>query len=192
MSQSLLTLDLATETGWCASGPGRKLAYGLLRLPKTGDDIGLFLDAYDCWLEAACDEWDFDLIVFESPILPRARVDPKSRKAVILTTLTTLRKTYGLANETERIARCRGIAYAEVHQQSHRKHFIGIGGGKPGKEMKAMAVAMCQALGLDIKDHNVAEAVAIHHHTTTKQPSIYTPLPRELPALDGLFAERAA
>lgn len=192
MEQSLLTLDLATATGWCASGPGRELAFGLLRLSKTGDDIGRFLEEYERWLELVCDEWGFDWIVFESPVLPPSRKDPRTGKVQSVTNITTLRKTYGLAAVTELTARRRKIAYAEVHQGTYRKHFIGIGGGRPGKEMKAMAVAMCQALGLDIKDHNVAEAVALHHYTTSKQPSIYTTLPKDLPELEGLFAGRPA
>lgn len=192
MDQSLLALDLATETGWCASAPNRDLAFGLLRLRRTGDDIGSFLEEYERWLEMVCDEWGFDWIVFESPVLPQARKDPKTGRVNILTNITTLRKTYGLAAVTELVARRRQIAYAEDYQQKHRKHFIGVGGGKPGKELKAMAVAMCQALGLPITDHNVAEAVAIHHHTTSLRPSIYTPLPRQLPPLDGLFSGCAA
>lgn len=193
MTQGLLALDLASKTGWCASAPGRRLAYGLLRLPKTGDDIGWFLEEYQRWLEKACEEWPLDWIIFEEPLKPHGKVNPKNPRQVTQNTnITTLRKLYGLTAATELVARQRGIAYREVHLSTWRKSFLGVGSGRKSEEFKRMAIQMCQQIGLeDVTNDNTAEAIGLHWHAADAL-GIDTGLPKQLPALGGLFAGEGA
>lgn len=144
----ILALDLATKTGWASWAPGRLLASGTMQLPKTGEDVGLFLDSYLKWLETTIEECAPKWIVFEAPILPKQ------------TRLATLRKLYGLANITELVARWRGVDCSEVNISTVRKHFCDRGTG-PRDQMKRLVMDACRDRGWEPVDDNAADALAI-------------------------------
>ncbi len=138
----LLSLDLSSHVGWTRGHPeDRHFAFGTYTLPKTGDNIGAFLQAYERWLVEALES--VSLCTFEEPILPRK------------TKYMTLRKLYGLASTTELICadfgiKCRGISAMKI------KAFMGSGSyGKP--EM----MAAVQRAGFDPQDHNAADAISL-------------------------------
>ncbi len=151
-------MDLATKLGFALWRPGSLPASGVYTLPKTGDDVGIFLSAYSTWLMGVIESEGPDLIVYEQPIMPR------------ITQIIILRKLYGLAGVTEMIARDMGITYREAAMQKWRKHFMGRGGGykKIGTTAKEMCLAECEARGFEPADDNEADALGILDYTAHK------------------------
>lgn len=145
----ILYADLATKTGWACWGPGRLLASGVWTLPKTGDDLAPYLRcAYDTFytgIKAA----DVTLAAFESPIMPQSDK----------TTITTLRKVYGLAGVFELVCGDLGIDCFEAEYPTVAKHFTGNGGGTK-KEKKARIFRECRERGFSPKDDNESDAIA--------------------------------
>jgi len=142
MSGYLLSLDLATSIGWtCGHPDDEHFAYGTHRLPKTGADIGLFLEAYRTWLQTALE--GVSIVVFESPILIRH------------TSLATARKLYSQSGLTELICRDRGVEYRECHLMSVKK-FMGSGSYK-----KPQMIDAVKRFGYDPKTDDEADAIAL-------------------------------
>lgn len=107
----LLALDLATQTGICF-GPadtGEVPTLDHFRLPSTGDDVGRFLADFEDRLLALLDKVAPSLVVFEAPVLPRAKFNPITNKAEGGVSIITTRKLQGLAGELERIVYRRGV-----------------------------------------------------------------------------------
>ncbi len=138
----LLTLDLATHTGWTRGLPeDRHFAYGTYVLPKGSDDVGAFLQAYEQWLIEALAS--VTLCVFEAPILPK------------VTSLATCRKLYGLAGVTEMICADFGIKCRSVNPMTI-KAFI-----SPRMRHKADMVTAIRRYGYDPKSHDEADAIGL-------------------------------
>ena len=144
----ILALDLATATGWALWASWGEVEYGTVRLPKTGEDVGRFLLAFEGWLAPRLTEWKVELVVFEMPILPQP------------TQMATLRKLYGLAGVTEMVAIRAGVDVCEKNLSTIRKHFIGCGTG-PREVMKRLTVEECRRRGWDPEDDNAADALAL-------------------------------
>lgn len=177
----ILTLDLATVTGWCFGAGDELPALGHVRMPDTKEDVGSFLDFFYRWLNLkvtdAMAEIGPDLqtdpspygarlrnpkdliIVFEAPLLPRAQLvlDPIKGKQLkqAPVTIATTRKLQGLAGVTEMVAIQRGCLCEEVNLQSVKKALGASGGGKD--DMMSAA----QRCGLKPKVHDEADAFGI-------------------------------
>lgn len=177
----LLTLDLATTTGWCAGAGGDLPALGHIRMPNEKDDVGNFLDFYFRWLhlkitdlqaELGPDEemdptpWGAKLrnprsliIVFEAPLLPRAHIHHDPVKGAQLkqapVTTDTTRKLQGLSGVTEMVAVQRGCLVEEVNVQTVKKA-LGTGSND-----KADMMAAAKRCGLAPKVHDEADAFGI-------------------------------
>jgi len=145
----LLTLDLATSTGWAFWHPGAsRVASGVIRLPKTREDVGWFLDAFEERLKDLLTLHTPDTLVFEAPwVGPQTHQD-------------TARKLLCLAGMTELICRRAGMRYREANNASVRKHFIGKGRGDR-KSLKAMTMRGCQERGWDPQNDDEADALAL-------------------------------
>lgn len=146
----ILTLDLATSTGWARYSDHSGVKYGTKELPKTGERIGPFLTAFDDWLKDLLREDWPDQVVFEQPIVPRNGQ------------LTTLRKLYGLCSHTELLCHRMKIPVSEAKVNTVRKHFIGC---SPRREAaKDMTVRYCRTLGWDPQTDDEADALALLHY----------------------------
>src|SRR4051794_18283644 len=109
---TIIALDLATQTGFCVGTPDDpNPIFGEFVFPSTGDDIGKFANAVEDWLDAMLDRYKPELVNFEMPILPK------------MTSLMTVRKLTGLAWETEKKCRRRGIKVRESRAATVKKHF---------------------------------------------------------------------
>lgn len=163
----ILCLDLATSLGWACGGPDRPISHGVIKLPKTGEDIGRFLAAYREWLGHAIEEMAPTEIIFEAPIL------------LGLTSITTLRKLYSLAGVTELVAFDYELPVREANLTDIRKHFIGV--TRAPKEivkerrrqwMKDRIVGECRGRGFDVAGDDDADAIAIlSYGISLKHPS---------------------
>ena len=142
----LVALDLATQTGICfgAADTGEVPTLDHFRLPSTGDDVGRFLAAFEDQINTLIDRAAPTLIVFEAPVLPRAKFNPATKKVEGGVSIITTRKLQGLAGELERIAFRQGIEIAEIQPAQVKQALTGKGNAK-----KPAMVAACRAFGLE-------------------------------------------
>ena len=155
----VLTLDIATVTGWAAWRPEPGFESGVFRIDTSDLGTGEFGVRYSEWLRAKLADIQPDDVVFEAPILPR----PSKKKPKASISIGTLRRLYGLVFVTEAVCREAGVAEGhiwEANQSTVVKHFTGHAGGKR-EERKARTIAACRELGWDPEDHNEADALAI-------------------------------
>jgi crossover junction endodeoxyribonuclease RuvC len=154
----ILALDLATSTGWaCGTLEGTPIAHGVLRLPKTGEDLGRFGEAFENWLGPAIEDMAPTEIIYESPIMPK------------LTSMTTLRKLGGLCFVTEIIARRYKVLVREANLVHIRKHFIGTTQAPRAittpelrrRWLKDRTIAECRQRGFHVAGDDDADAVAL-------------------------------
>lgn len=144
----ILTLDLATQTGWCVGTPGGNAppCLGTIRMPKTGPEIGPFLDFFDHWISRMIEDEAPDVIVFEAPYLPGNRSQ---------VSLHTTRKLQGLASHLELVCFRARVAVYEL-QHSTVKKALGS-----GKFDKAQMMAAARRAGMDPQTEDEADAFGI-------------------------------
>lgn len=165
MTGGILALDLASRLGWAYAGPAAMESWpgaeieaaalppaavlsGWHRLPKTGQDVGWFLDAYHDWLTAMLDVHGPALVVFEAPFITER------------THQETARKLMGLAVHTEFVCRRRGLEYREANNATVRKHFIGKGRGDRAT-LKRLTIEACKARGWAPENDDEADALGL-------------------------------
>ena len=148
---SILSLDVATSTGWAHGEPGEAPSHGVFVLPSTGDDLGRALHHFASWLAGKVKELRPREIVFEAPILPAT------------TNFKTCRKLYTLAGIVELVAIAEGIPCSEMASSEWRRHFLGShypkGAGRD--ELKRAVIAACRAIGWNPRSDDDADALAM-------------------------------
>lgn len=147
----ILALDLATNTGACW-GEGDDLpCLSSERMPSTGDEVGPFLCAFEDWLRMMLDGVAPGCrIVFEAPVLPRAKINKFTKKLEGGVSLITTRKLQGLAGVLEMVAHREGLSCHEIQPSEAKLALAGKGNAK-----KHEMVAACRAYGLDPKTYTV-------------------------------------
>lgn len=147
----ILALDIATNTGWAFADGEAAPRFGVVNLPKTGEDLGRYGFAFHMWLADAITKLAPQLIVYEAPIL-----------AGLSTNITTLRKLYGLGMMAETVAHAREVPCKEENLGKIRTHFLGRGRvPRKSDDIKRAVVAECQRRGWAVTDHNAADALAL-------------------------------
>lgn len=147
----ILTLDLATRSGWAYGHASARLtrpaAYGAWDLGN-----GRAPARWAALADKLADTLTImqpRLVVFEAPLPPQAQ-----------TRTNIARMLWGLCSTTELICYRRRIACKEQDAPSARKALIG--NGRPEKDT---IVSWCQARGLaDLTDHNAADAVVLWYY----------------------------
>lgn len=154
MSGDILSLDLASTTGWCRGAPGGKVVYGSIKLAPPGASHGEKGASLLRWLTPQL-KIRPALLVFEAPMAPSQMAGR--------TTVSTARVLLGLPFLTETVAYLSGLygdRVREANVQDVRKHFIGqrtVRGGDP----KAVVMRECRRLGFEPRDDNAADAIAL-------------------------------
>jgi hypothetical protein len=152
MTSRILALDLATATGFaCGSIDEGIVEHGTHRMPKTGEDVGLFLAHFREWLSGVTEHLQPWTIFFEAPVLPGRDK----------TSLITLRKLYSLAGLTELVAHDRQIDCREANASDITTHFIGKGAPRYGQRRKDATMQKCRDRGWTFVDENDADALAL-------------------------------
>ena len=142
---TILALDLATNTGWCAGQPAEpNPRFGHFTIPPTQDDVGRFGIIFEDWLNETIDDLAPALVNFEAPILPKQ------------TQPMTVRKLTGLTLLTEMICRKRNIACRETRASTVKKHFAGS-----GRAEKSDTMAVCRRYGWRVRTSDEADACAL-------------------------------
>lgn len=141
----ILSLDLATQSGFCVGAPDNpNPEFGEFLIPPTSDDVGTFGLTFAGWLKPLIDQHKPELIIFEAPILPQK------------TTPITARKLMLLAGLTEMMARHRKITCREGRASTVKKFFAG-----KGNAQKADTRAMAKRYGWNVKSDDAADACAL-------------------------------
>lgn len=133
----ILALDLATNLGACWGVASARPTLGHHRLPSTGDDVGAFLCAYEDWLREKIDEVQAVTIIFEAPVLPRAKWNAETKKVEGGVALITTRKLQGLAGVTEMVANREGMPCREAQPAEVKKALTGKGNAKKPEMVRA-------------------------------------------------------
>lgn len=140
----LIALDLATNIGECFGEPDALPTLGHHRLPSTGEDVGAFLCAFEDWLWGRLEKVCPTVIVFEAPVLPRAKYNKDTKKVEGGVSLLTTRKLQGLAGVLEMVAHREGLECVEVQPAEAKQALTGKGNAK-----KPEMIAAARALGFD-------------------------------------------
>lgn len=128
----LLALDLATRTGACWGRGDQLPRLTHTQLPRTGNDVGAYLCAFEDWLRGLVSDVAPTMIVFEAPVLGR------------VATPDVTRKLHALAGVTEMVATRLGIDCREVYPVTVKKALTGS-----GKASKTDMIRHCRAFGLN-------------------------------------------
>lgn len=178
----LLCLDLATTTGFAYGTGADAPVLGHVRMPDTKEDVGSFLDFFYRWLHLKITDVQSEIgpdleldpspygarlrnkkdliIVFEAPLLPRAKIDPDPTKGGRIiqapVTISTTRKLQGLAGVAEMVAVQRNCLVEEVYNSTIKKHL-----GGSGRAEKPDMMAAAERCGLKPKVHDEADAFGI-------------------------------
>lgn len=154
--EGILTLDLATATGWAFWKPGMaQPRHGVWRMPSTGEDIGRFIDAFHRLFEDFCTLERPAYIGFEAPV----------GYSVNMTNPATTTKLYGLATHVEwMIYRLKGPSAFQTNISQVRKHFCGrvI---RPSDAMKRLVYDTCGEFQWFPHDDNAADALSMLHYS---------------------------
>lgn len=145
----VVALDLATRTGFAVWVPSCEIEYGHFVLPRTGDDVGRFLNEAkrQIWI-LMCKVNPLRSVVFEAPY-----VGTKTHQV-------TARKLMGLACVVEMLCSEFGIDCSEVNNASVRKHFTGVGRAARD-EMKRLVLEEARARGYEPENDDEADAIAV-------------------------------
>lgn len=153
----ILSLDLATQTGWCA-GSGEQLPeLGTVKMPETGEDIGEFGYFFEEWLKRHLLEIQPTIVTFEAPLLPHAKIDRDTGRLIQApTTDATQTKLKGLKWATEVICKRSGIECAEAWGSTVKKGLAGS-----GRAQKTDMMAAAKKCGLNPKTFDEADAFGV-------------------------------
>lgn len=153
---AVVAFDLATQTGWAihdSASNSKVPRCGSFRLPKTGPDLGKFLQAFHGEILSIltplveAHSAEHTKVVYEQPILPRTAQ------------LVTLRKLYSLAGHLEYICAGRMNCF-ECSIPKVRKHFLGHNNDGKREELKAKIIAACEERGWTPQNDDEADALA--------------------------------
>jgi hypothetical protein len=152
----ILTLDLASSTGWAIARPGEKLRFGSVKLGLSGATPGEKFRGLRAWF---MDMTALDTpyaVCFEAPL----NIGVMSR---IGANADTVYLAFGLCAIIEEASLERGVTLIrQVNVQDVRKHFVGQRTFKGGRsESKRAVMSRCKQLGHDVKGDDAADAVAI-------------------------------
>ena len=146
---ALLTLDMATQSGWAAYSPSLGVIYGTHKLPTTHDDVGRFVAAFQDWLvDDLFPKVQPTRICFEAPF-----VGPKMSQQ-------TACKLFGLKAVLELTCFRNDILCREANIPAVRKAFLGRN-PRNRDEAKRAVIEMCRMYGWKPKNDDEADALAI-------------------------------
>lgn len=142
----LITLDLASRTGWTAGPIDCPPVWGHFELSGSGRCFGRRMWLFESWLHRMIDEHEPDELVYEKPIIGRG------------TTLESRYITIGLATHTEKVCYEHGVRYLWVDNKTAKKEFSGS-----GNATKDDMIAAARVRGFKVLVHDEADALAVRY-----------------------------
>lgn len=172
LGKKILTLDLATEIGWCLGRPGEEPRWGVFRLPKgTGVKVGQYGAAFHRWLYPLLKAEQPELVAFEAPM----------QGGFGQSTFATKHKLGGLCFYAETLCALVNIPAYQVDAGTWKAAVCG--NGRINKDMKPYPPTESLAQrGWDVQNHNAADAVCIWLYALScvdeRAAAAYDPLAR--------------
>lgn len=148
MGKRIVFFDMATVAGFAYGSALGVEAWGHFEMPKSGDEIGRFLNVAAWNVAKIIDVSKPDLIGFESPFLT-----PHD-------TIRKIRKLGGLGNVVEQAAARRDIPCREARVHDIRNHFLGEGYPRTGGRAKIAVKVKSRDMGWDVDTDDEADAIA--------------------------------
>ena len=137
----VLGFDNASRVGWCAGDASRLPAFGSFQLPVTGKDVGTYLLEARAFYRILLDRFRPGVVVYEAPV----RVENAALQV----------KLHGLPGILEMECVERGIRVAMAYPATLKKALAGHGQAK-----KPAMIVAARRLGVDVQNHDEADAVA--------------------------------
>lgn len=153
---TILSLDLASTSGWAYGPVGERPIYGSLRFAPVGAERAAYFRCLREWLHLFGQTNKIEIVVFEAPI-PASFLKGH-------TNMNTMMLLYGLANHVEEYFYKSGITVFEADVADIRRHFLGSGRPYKRAEAKRAVIRKCQALDWWPQDENAADALACWHY----------------------------
>ena len=144
-SHNVLALDLAARTGWAVGRSNAAPVFGAVRVGME-DDSRSFV-ALERLIVDLAEKHGVDALASEAPFFAQTN-----------STFATVERLHGYKAIMLLVAGRLRLPFALAPVASIRKTFIGR---SPKGEGKAAVIAECQRIGLDVTDHNVADAIAV-------------------------------
>jgi Holliday junction resolvasome RuvABC endonuclease subunit len=152
----ILSLDLATQTGWCA-GSGEELPeLGSVKIPDTGEDYGAWALFFEKWLLLLLEEQQPSVVTFESAILPKDRFNPETKRMESTTHPVTVKKLNWLSVHVEHACAKLGLECAQTPNSTVKKALTGN-----GRAQKPDMMAAAKRCGLTPKNFDEADAFGV-------------------------------
>lgn len=178
MSRVLLTLDLATSTGFALWQPGNQPRLGTKKIPDTGNDVGLFLAKFEDWLLPFAQTAGVTDVFFEA-----AYVGPR-------TTQQVARKLFALGGFTEYLCLKSQLRCYEMQVAQWRRHFIGDNPRRT--DAHRLTKNRCDQLGICYRNQDEADAFGMLDFAAHKLVTAGVSLPQPDWAAGALFGHRRA
>ena len=156
MVKCILTLDLATRSGYCLWKLGSKPVLGNKNFTRYKDNMDARLYYFEKWLDRLVRINEVDFIVYEAPIL--VHNGPKTTKPATAFILMNL------AGSPHRIGFKHGARVSHCRADRWRSKVLG-NGRLTSDEAKEKAMQFARDCGFDPKYHDEADAFCLMEYT---------------------------
>lgn len=153
--RSVMTLDLATRTGWCCGIPGQRPRFGVQKL--GGTSRAQVYSSLLAFLDQSLQVHQFGELVIEAPLV---RGEHSGIEAG--------RRAIGMVEHVTLFAYDNSIPLSEEHVGSTRKAVLGRGTFPKG-EAKGEVLAWCRQNGFEPPDDNAADALVLWKHVEAQR-----------------------
>lgn len=173
----VLSLDLATRTGWAIGKAGEPPKSGGLRLKKPDEsaeraavNLGYFLRNI-----LVMKIGKPDLVAYEAPLDPAAVYSGRANAGVRPQNSASISMPWMLVGVVELMCDFYAVETLKVNRQSCLKLFTGRSRWGSRPEAKKQVLERAKLLGLipaDCKDDDRADAVAVHHFASVTRARV--------------------
>lgn len=154
----IFSLDIGQRCGFATAVAGAVPRSGAVLLKKPDQSRSIAFGNIIAWL---CEEWEAErpgLVAKEAPLALQAFSKLGNAEA-------TVRMTFGFHGLVEGLCQRFGIRCVEEHNQTIRKHFLGVARLGDRKATKNAVIKRCHLLKLmpsDCRDEDRADAISVH------------------------------
>lgn len=145
---NLMGLDTSKSCGWALSRDWGHPLFGVKEFPRGNNvEPGRVFNLYEQWLRDMIALHQIDLVLYEAPV---QGVDNMETAFILI----------GMAAYTDGICNDLGVRVYREESSTIRKHFIGYGRTRKGRNIKDDVGFKCRQLGWKVSDHNAQDALA--------------------------------
>lgn len=157
--QMMLTLDLATVTGWAEGEFGQTPRSGSIRLASTGATRGEVLAGAIRFLGERWKAWKPHVVVFEAPLAPSIMGGK--------TNFNTTRTLVALPGIVEALCALKGVWTVREARVIDVRKFL-LGSNPAGQVGKKLVMERMRELGHEPRDDNESDALALWYYAAAQ------------------------